>query len=96
MLLGLGALSMAGLASVAIVIARRRRPQEAAGVEGEPIALEGVAHPSVAVGSHNVEDPILAAMGLGTTHQPDPNAQITRSVHFGPGERPTPPKYRGH
>ena len=97
MLLGLGALSMAGLASAAIVIARRRRPQEEAfDAEGEPIPLEGAAHPSVAVGSHNVEDPILAAMGLGTTHQPDPNAPITRSVHFGPGERPTPPKYRAH
>jgi hypothetical protein len=97
MLLGLGALSMAGLASGAIVVARRRRPQEEApDGGGEPIPLMSAAHPSLPAGSHNVEDPILAAMGLGTTHQPDPNAPITRSVHFGPGERPTPPKYRGH
>ena len=96
MLLGLGVLSVAGLASGAVVVARRRPPEEGSEVAGDPIPLMTPVRPSVPAGSHAVEDPILVAMGLGTTRDPDANAPITRSVRFGPGERPEPPKYRTH
>ena len=97
MLLGLGALSVAGLASGAVVVARRRRPpEEAPEVTGAPLPLTTAVRPSLPAGGHQVEDPILVSMGLGTTSQPDPNAPVTRSVRFGPGERPEPPKYRTH
>ena len=93
MLLGLGALSVVGLSLGAVAIARRRRPpEETAEAAGDRIPLMTEARPSLPAGSHGVEDPILAAMGLDNTRHPDPNAPITRSIHFGPGERPTNPR----
>jgi hypothetical protein len=90
MLLGLGALSAASVATVAAVVVRRRRaPGEAppeVGAERIPSMRAG--RPTVPAA---VEDPILIAMGLGTASHPDPNAPITRSVRYGPGERPSPP-----
>ena len=97
MLLALGALGLAGLSSAGFVIARRPRPPgETPDVVHEPIPLMTAAHPIVPAGSNDVEDPILAAMGLGGIHPPDPDAPITRTVHFGPGERPPPPRPRAH
>ena len=97
MLFGLGALSLAGLASLGVMITRRNRsreepPQPAA----ERIPLVTPARPSRPAGIQPVEDPILVAMGLGTARHPDPDAPITRSVHSGPGERPPPPRPRAH
>jgi hypothetical protein len=97
MLLGLGVVSVAGLASMGAAIARRNRsrvePPEAA---AEPIPLVTPARSSRPAGIQPVEDPILMAMGLGTASHPDPNAPITRSVRFGQGERLPPSKSRTH
>lgn len=88
----LGLVGGTGLVSGAIVILRRRRlPEEVAELAGEPLAPATAFRPSRLAGSHPVEDPILAAMGLGETSQPDRNAPITRSVNVGPGERPCRP-----
>jgi hypothetical protein len=97
MLLGLGVLSVAGLASLGAVITRRNRPrEEPPQAAAERIPSVTPALPSRPAAIQPVEDPILVAMGLGTASHPDPNAPITRSVHFGEGERPPPPKSRAH
>ena len=93
----LGLLGLTGAGAAALVIARRRRvPEEGPEQAGKPQPLPEAVRLGGRADTQQVEDPILAAMGLGTTSQPDPNAPITRSVHFGPGERPTPPTYRAH
>jgi hypothetical protein len=95
-LIGLGILSVAALTGALGIARRRGDPEGIPQGSDEPVWSVPAVHPITRPDIPHVEDPILLAMGLGSSSQPDPNAPITRSVRFGPGERPTPPTQRAH
>lgn len=94
-LVGIAAVGL--LAGLGLVVARARRRRRAR-MESAPSVKVTVKRPSgpaaIAAGrtvpAHYVEDPILAAMGIGKAVAGKPvEAPLTRRVRSGPGERET-------
>lgn len=92
------------VAGLTLLIAWRRRasgtdeavPVAASHPDGDPISLAARTRQRRAAAAPNTEDPILAAMGVGTPlrSQAHLDAPLSRQVRSGPGERPEPAKSR--
>lgn len=94
-LVWLGLLGVSVLAAGIVVAVKSRRSEDEVPEGADPEAMTVPSTATIsAIGrapTEQVEDPILAAMGLGTLKGPRTDAPLTRSVRAGPGERPARP-----